>query len=483
MQNHALRCRVWDNSGRVINMRVLLVQFSAKHQGFPLGLAYVAGTLLREGHQVSFIDLGFEADPLAALSLKIRQTDSQAVGVTLYTMTYGEFHRLFSRCDACRTVFVVAGGVHAEIAPEQVLRDGLVNVVVRFEGEVVAPKLFRILESGGDLSTVKGIGFLDKNGKCVLTDQPKEYANLDQIPGPAYDLMQVRNYRRIVHGHQATYVMTARGCPYRCVFCHRGPSSGKRIRFMSVERVMEELELLHSGYDFRSFVFYDDLFNLDCGRVMDLCEHIIRSGLRLHWICEARVDAVDLEMLKRMKRAGCVGIHFGVESGHPDILLHLNKRSTVEDIEHAFALCREIRIPTVAYIMLGTPWDTAETYDKTMALLKKIKPTVTQFFAARPFPGTELREAFIEKGMFIPDNYDDYAYYVEGEMGAAHPSGYMEHEAGIRTKCVDSTKAMIRSQLRDIRHYPRLISDFVDMYGAKRFIHDAWQRLRLFRVP
>ena len=463
-------------------MRVLLVQFSRKHQGFPLGLAYVAGTLLREGHRVSFIDLGFEADPQAALSLKIQRTNAQAIGVTLYTMTYGEFQSLFSRCDACRTVFVVAGGVHAEIAPQQVLQDGWVDVVVRFEGEVVAPKLFRVLESGGDLSGVEGIGFLDRKGHVVLTAQPKEYADLDNIPGPAYDLVPVRNYKRIVHGRQATYAMTARGCPYRCVFCHRGPSSGRRVRFMGVERVVDELTLLYSKYGFRSFVFYDDIFTINRRRFMALSEGIIRSGLRIHWICETRVDAVDRGMLRQMKRAGCVGIHFGVESGHPDILRHMNKGTTLEETEQAFAWCREFRIPTIAYMMLGTPWDTEETLRTTLAFLKRIKPTVTQFFATRPYPGTAVREIFIAKGMALPNRYDDYAHFVEGEVGTDRYGRYMEQEAGIRTQCVESTKEMIRSQLLDVRHYPRLISEFTDMYGAKRFIRDAWQRLRLFRA-
>ncbi|MBE0556765.1 MAG: radical SAM protein, partial [Proteobacteria bacterium] len=299
----------------------------------------------------------------------------------------------------------------------------------------------------------------------------------------AYELVNITRHPRYIHGKPFAMVFTSRGCPYRCAFCYRGPSGGKRLRFMSVDRVMEEVSYLHSRFGFEAFDFHDDLFTINRERVLEICHAFLNRGVRFSWICEARVNQVDFELLKVMKRAGCVGIYFGVESGHPYILEKMNKGITPAQIERTFSLCRRARIPTVAYFILGTPWDTEESFKTTLQIVKEIKPTVSVFFAARPFPRTALREAFVQHGMAIPQTYDDYAYFVEGEDNAGtrgETNRYQQQEVMIRQRCIHATRRALFYQLKDILSYPRLIAELIDLYGFRQFVVLARRRLGIF---
>jgi radical SAM superfamily enzyme YgiQ (UPF0313 family) len=175
-----------------------LVQHAAENvESYPVGLGYVAGTLLREGHQVSFIDLAFESDPVNALFREFQEFKPQALGFTLWTSQYDEFLNILRQCNKeINGLTVVAGGPHASADSENVLRDNLVNIVVRCEGELVVPELFYALEHEGNLSHIKGIAYLDKTGNYVQTENADYMKDLDGLPQIPYDLFNVRRYRR-----------------------------------------------------------------------------------------------------------------------------------------------------------------------------------------------------------------------------------------------------------------------------------------------
>jgi len=302
----------------------------------------------------------------------------------------------------------VAGGPHASADSENVLRDNLVNIVVRCEGELVVPELFYALEHEGNLSHIKGIAYLDKTGNYVQTENADYMKDLDGLPQIPYDLFNVRRYRGQIHGHPSVNIQSSRGCPYKCVFCYRGPSSGQKVRFKSVQNVFHEICMLYDKYGFRAFNFHDDIFTLRRSRILELCEMIITSDREIYWTCETRVDYLDYELLSYMKKAGCVQIQVGVESGSQQIIDNLQKNITKEQAKEAFANCQRLHILTEAYFMFGTPWDTAETIRETIEFAKELKSTNSIFFAATPYPGTRLREIFIENGMNVPKDHREY---------------------------------------------------------------------------
>ena len=455
-------------------MKVLLVQHSKENTRFyPAGLGYVAAALREEGHDVRFLELAFEDDPVAALDNKIRRFDPQALGLTLWTSQYPQFARLMNESKLARGLTVVAGGPHASAAAEDVIADGLVDVVVRGEGEVIAPALFSALADGGNLAAVQGIAFRDAEGHFVQTPEVGRAADLKAMPWPAYDLFDLRRYYNPIHGRNSMSVMTSRGCPHKCVFCYRGPTGGRKVRFIDVEEVFQELCRLQDQFGYQAFYFSDDIFTLNPHRIRVLCERIIASGRRIYWVCQTRADCVDRDLLVCMKKSGCVAVYFGVESGSQHILDKLNKRLSLADIRQAFACCRELRIATVATFILGLPWETPETIRQSMDLAKEIKPTVSAFLVATPYPGTRLRELFLERGMFVPQDHRDYRQFVEGDVGGG---GSRELDE-VGRNCIAATREVVMAQIKDVLSYPRLLTELVNLYGFRSLVRRAWRRI------
>jgi len=468
-------------------MNVLLVQHARRNTGsYPLGLAGIAAALEAAGHAASFVDLALERRPDEALAAAIAANTPRALGFTLWTNGYEEFTELLRRCGAARGIPVVAGGPHVSASAREVLRDGLVEVAVRGEGEAIAARIFDALESRGDLSSVAGIAYLDDAGRYVETSDAPPIDDLDALPSPPYDLFGVRRYRNRLAGLPAVDVMTARGCPHRCAFCSRGPTSGRRMRQMSPARVVAELELLEQRFGFRAFCFVDDIFTLRRRRVGELCDRLIAGGHRYRWSCQTRVDCVDHDLLAAMRRAGCVSIHFGVESGSPEVLSRLRKKITLEQARAAVLGCRAVGIPTMAYFMLGTPWDTPATERETIDFARGLGATVTLFFVAIPFPGTEMREAFVARGLPVPERPGEYREFFSerraepGAVASAWTSRYRE----VQERCRAAAREVLISQMADLGGYPALLREFHTQYGVRGFAGRVVTRLRnLFLGP
>jgi len=463
-------------------MNVLLVQHTRRNtDSYPLGLASVAAVLREAGRRVSFVDLGFESDPDEALGRAIAEHEPGLLGFTIWTTGYGELIELLGRCDAARNIPVVAGGPHVAVAAREVLADGFVDVAVRGEGEPIAARICDALDGGSDLADVPGIAFVGEDGSYVETPDVDPVEDLDRLPAPPLDLFDPRRYRNTLGGRPVVDLMTARGCPHRCAFCSRGPTSGRRVRFMSPERVVAGMELLEQRFGFRAFYFLDDIFTLRRRRIVELCDRLIAAGHDdYRWACQTRVDRVDRELLEAMGRAGCVSIHFGVESANREILERLRKKTTAGQALAALRDCRKVGIPTMAYFMLGTPWDTPVTERESIDLAKQLGATVTLFFVAMPYPGTELREAFVERGLPVPERPGEYrAFFSERELEpGASDSPWTVHYREVRERCRAATREVLLAQVADLRGYRQLLPEFYRQYGVRGFAERVVTRLR-----
>jgi anaerobic magnesium-protoporphyrin IX monomethyl ester cyclase len=143
----------------------------------------------------------------------------------------------------------------------------------------------------------------------------------------------------------------------------------------------------------RNIVIYDDVFTMNRKRIMELCNEIIKEGMDLNWVCSTRVDRIDRELLKRMKRAGCSLIAYGVESGDQQVLDRIQKGISVEETENALNMTRSVGIKSVAYMLLGSPGETAESVERSFALIERAKPDYVQFNPIEIYPGSELYES------------------------------------------------------------------------------------------
>jgi len=234
--------------------------------------------------------------------------------------------------------------------------------------------------------------------------------DLDAIPFPARHIVKSESYREAVFaGRRCATIVSSRGCPYRCVFCLWPRTMyGRRSRARSPENVVDEIEHVVNEYDIDEIYFDDDTFNLNKSRVMKICEGIMKRYIDVKWMSQCRVDKVDLELLKEMKKAGCHYIKYGVESGSQGMLDAMKKGITLEDARTAFRLTRKAGIKTQAFFLFGLPWGTHETIRETIEFAKELEPDSAQFAIVVPHPGTELYNMCLEKGWLKYDSWEDF---------------------------------------------------------------------------
>jgi len=251
-----------------------------------------------------------------------------------------------------------------------------------------------------DLKPIKGLVWRDGDEVVVNPDRPF-IRNLDDLPLPRHELLPLEKYRApLVRGNYA-FVVTSRGCPGNCQFCIKHVSYGRSVRFRSPENILAELEML-VGLGVRDVHMYADLFTISREQVVGLCELILERGLRLRWTCNSRVDFVDPEMLRLMRRAGCWMISWGIESGSEEVLRHARKGITLDQVEQALRWSREAGIRNWGYFIIGLPGETEETIRETIRLAKRLPLHLALFHIAAPYPGSPLFFEVVEQGWFRP---------------------------------------------------------------------------------
>lgn len=371
--------------------------------GIPLGLLYLASFLRRAGHRVAVIDAHRENLPASRLAAALPASKPDLIGLTSYTPGGpAEAYRIAALCKRrYGPVKVVAGGPHASAVPEEALATGVVDYVVRGEGEATLLELL----GGGAPSGIRGLSFLEEGAAVHNADRPP-LRDLDHLPFPAYDLLDPRGYGvtlgRARRSPAASMIMT-RGCPYSCSFCQAG-RLGKSFRSRSPKNVLAEMELLSRRFGIREFAFQDDVFTAKRKNLIELCDLLRRSDLGAWWSCLSRVDTVDAEMLAIMQAAGCRQIGFGVESGSDEILQASGKKITVAMAREAVRLAREAGLEVVTYFILGLPGETRETLEQTLRLSRELRPDYCLFNVLVPLPGTAIyREAEQEGALATRD--------------------------------------------------------------------------------
>ena len=361
----------------------------------PLGLAYLASVIERDGHEVRIIDAFAEGLSWNNFAEEIKKAKADLIGIGGMTPTIDNTLRTIKICRPY-TRYIVMGGPHLSVHRQEFFREcpdldfGIVG-----EGEESFRELVERLAEGTDPWGIPGIV-----GPETFHTPGSPIQDLDQLPFPARHLLPNSVYRYALWpGKRVTTMITSRGCPYRCIFCDKS-IFGSKWRARSAKNVLDEVEQIVKDLRIQSIIIYDDLFTLDKRRVQEVCEGILERGLQFEWKCEGRVDRVDAEMLRWMKKAGCSLIAYGVESGNEIGLEYLQKGITLPQIRRAFELTRNAGVRPMAYFILGIPVETFEQGLRTIELAKELSPDYAQFSILSPFPGTRLYEEARQKGWY-----------------------------------------------------------------------------------
>jgi len=352
----------------------------------PLGIAYIAAMLERNGVSVKILDApALELDH-EAVKNEIQKYSPDIVAVTSVTPTIESALKTAKISkEACPNTTTVLGGYHPTFTYQEVLKNDFVDVVVCGEGELTMVELIEALEKGKDLKEVNGIA--TKNFKTL----PREIIeDLDTIPFPARHLLPMDEYRILNMKLTTGTIVSGRGCPYKCSFCASSAMHGQKLRLRSAENVVDEMEHLVLDHNIEMVAFMDDTFTLNKKRVYEICETMKDRGLDNYWGCTARVDTISEELLKTMKDAGCITMFLGVESADQQVLNQVNKNTNINRIKKTFELTKDYGMRTIASVVLGMPGDTKRSITSTIKFVKTLDPSYAVFSLATPYPGTDF---------------------------------------------------------------------------------------------
>jgi anaerobic magnesium-protoporphyrin IX monomethyl ester cyclase len=393
-------------------MRVLLINPPypvVESLTMPLGLLYLAARLEQAGWEVYLEDLQLSRSPLTRLEGALNQHKPLLVGITSFSLNLSVASKILRKVKRLSPETVtVWGGPHVSFDDREVLhRHPWVDVVVRGEGEETLTEVVDRVGKGRSPDGVAGTTWRSIDGNLQSSPPRPFQEDLDQLPQPAWHLLKLSQYRAFGDGAS---LMTSRGCPHRCVFCVGRKMIGAKGRFRNSEAVVDEMEAL-SRLGFHRIRIEDDLFTFRKERALAICKEMDRRGLAIRWRAYSRVDTIDAELLRWMKRAGCERLLYGAESGSPDILEKIRKGITPEQTRRAVEMTREAGIGVLASFVLGLPGETPRTLQQTLELAESLQVPYSLNLLT-PYVGTEVREKAEAWGIQVLSN--DWHRYGQG---------------------------------------------------------------------
>jgi len=392
-------------------MKLLLIIPNSKNiiRTIRLGLLYIASSLRKEGsHHIKIIDAKHEGLSDKEVCQRIKDLSPEVVGISGLSTEATEVHKLASLAKQIDTKCkVVIGGPYASSSPEFIIKDPNVDFVVIGEGERTVCELINALENDGDASRIDGIAF--KNGDKSVIKPPKALIeDLDSIAFPAWDLIDMERYFNDLHRHsqcpiptsnKIVPIFTSRGCPFGCIYCH--DIFGKKTRLRSVQNVIEEIELLVKKYDVGEIEIVDDHFSFDLTRAKQICDEIIRRGIRIH-LCfpnGLRADRMDEELIDKLKKAGTHLINYGIESASDNVQKRIRKNSNLAKSKQIINYTFRQGIITGGFFMIGFPGETKEEMLQTIRFAIEKPFYLMSLTFVTPFPNTELFEELERKNI------------------------------------------------------------------------------------
>jgi len=310
---------------------------------------------------------------------------------------------------------IVGVGTSCRFVWNDILLNSKIDAVLRNSYPYVSnlTSFLRALERKQNFRKVPGISYV-KSGKIINTVEPPD-TDLSNLPPTNYDELELDGYESFkdLEGNRYRYVpiLGSKGCPYPCIYCPYPLGFGKKWTHRSPTDIVDEIEHLYAR-GVNGFLFRDQSFAMNKKHALEVCETIISRKLDIAWFCEARVDHVSKELLGVMKKAGCKQVHFGVETGDPELIKWGKPQTDLDTIRKAFTLTKEIGLYTMAHIILGWPDETLESLEKTYRFVAEIAPDNVNWNVLTPYPGTNLYDMAKENNLILTNDWSKYTSYT-----------------------------------------------------------------------
>lgn len=369
------------------------------YYAFPAGIGYIAACLRRAGHTARIFIPDPGRMPMAQVWKELGEFKPDLVGITAVTANFMEAGRVAAEAKKKFGCLVIMGGAHVTALPRSTLESlPALDAVILGEGELPMLALAAEFDERGkaDFASVPGAAFI-KDGQYRQNPRPEPIADLDSLPYPAMDLLNGDFYQpggNSPNAVKSAKIVTSRGCPGQCTFC-ANICMGRKFRAHSPQYVVGEMKHLMRTYGIRNFRIHDDCFTADPRRVAAICDLIMKEKLDVTWDAAGRVNTLlDEALVLKMKKAGCVRILLGIETGNQRINSLIGKMTTLETAERCCALLRRHGIHYFNSFLIGCEEETVSTAMDTMRFSGKLRATINVFSILTPFPGTPIFEKY-----------------------------------------------------------------------------------------
>lgn len=364
----------------------------------PATLLIITSLLRKMDYQINFLDanaLNLQFSTITQL-LKNKKYDC-----IIFTFNFKLMNYDLQICDIVKnlnpTCITIGYSFHAKNFSKEILNENNnLDILIIDDPFSIIELLIKTLNSNENLARVNGIAYRDNNNLIKINPKMNSIIPFEELPIPAYEKLISFNryfiYSPILNPYVLIY--TGKGCPYECNFCI---SAKTRYSGKPAEKIVKELKLLKKIGNVKYVRFFDENFTINRKRVIKICKGIIKEKLKIKWICQSRVDLVDPELLKLMRKAGCIGISYGVESGSQEILNSMNKGIKTEQAEKALKWTRKAGIPINLDLLLGYNGENKKTLKETELFIKSVLPEILEISIIELIEGTEFYNLAFKK--------------------------------------------------------------------------------------
>jgi len=384
----------------------------------PLGLLLLGAVLEKDGHNVEILD--YHMENVSRSQLEKSMISSDAVGMSIYTYDLKPAVNISKTIKEIESdIPLIIGGPHSIFFQERSLKDiPYADISVIGEGERVILDIVRFLQGKKKLADINGIYYRD-NGSIISGKPLQVIKNLDEFPFPAHHLVEKYDYGVFPFGlklkKKVTALISSRGCPFRCRFCTRYSNFIDEwgFRQRSADNIIQEIEEIDEKY--RSLLIVDDNFLADKKRAIKIFDGLIEMGRDTELAIEgARVDSADRRLYLKMKKAGVKYLFLGIESGNQDVLDFYNKKITLQKVQEAVNLAREMNFFIMATFMFGAPIETKKHIENTINFACSLPLDLVGFGPLAYIRGSQLWKEAVESNKISKDSF---SVFTDSEKG------------------------------------------------------------------
>lgn len=376
----------------------------------PTDLMYLAAVAERAGYEAKIEDYSLSNKSLEDF---ISDLQEYKPNYLIFDVSLPNLKNDLSICEIIKinsplTIIIAKGFSFSYNSKNIMEKYPKLDYAIQGEPEITLEELL----SGKDLNAINGLIWRN-NGEIMINLQRELLNDLDSLPFPARHLIDNSKYKRPDNNKPLAVIRVEKGCPYGCFFCLVESLSGKSIRFRNPDNIVKEIKECIEKYNIKNFVFWADLFIFDKEWVKELCNKILAENLKISWSATTRVNTIDYEIAKLMKKSGCKYICMGVENGNQEALDRANKNLDLQQVKMVHKVLKKVGLKTLTHYIIGLPWETEDTINDTIKFAVTLNSNYASFNIATPFPETKFYDYVVEKGLLDKDAQRDLEAYSE----------------------------------------------------------------------